>query len=514
MVDTINVGVKASWENASTWSGTLKITMVNNTGSVLNNPEIKIQLGQEFNALQNFGLVFTQSGTLLTGFLSPERANVPDGGSVTFSIGASFPAGGNTQILPGSFWINGHKTTDGPTDPDTTKPSIPRNLTVSDTTSSSVSLHWEASTDNVGILGYQIRYTTGGISKTVNVSETSCTLNNLTAATAYSCNVMATDTSNNSSEWSSAVIATTLPQQPAVSISYAPYIDVTINANWNSAPPQMNTKYISDALSLGVRKFYLAFLVLDTTTNQLVWGNSSFPYSSVAPLCNILHQANGEAVAAFGGAGGTDPSVSFSLEMLTKTYLNLKKDFGITHIDFDFETPGMYNYDQAFLAARHALDMSPDLSFSLTLPVATNGLTQEGINMLTRARQIGLPLTVQIMAMDYGAPGIEMGDAAISAIEGTKTNLSAIYPEKTSAELYAMIAVIPMLGQNDSPGEMFSFQDATRTAQYAKQKGLGLVSVWSLARDFPGMGDLATCSRNPAQSQDYEYTTTFLKALK
>lgn len=514
MTDAINVTMKASWENASTWSGVLKITMVNNTGAVLNNPEIKIQLGQNFNALQNTGLSFTQSGNLLTGYMSPELASIPDGASVTFSIGASFPAGGNTQTLPVSYWINGHKTSEGPSSPDTTKPSTPHNLTVSGTTANNVSLHWEASTDNVGIHSYQVRYTTGNISKTVNVSTTSCTLNNLAAATVYSCSVMATDTSNNQSDWSSTVLATTLPQQPSASISFAPYIDVTINANWNTVPPQMNTQYIRDTLGLGVRKFYLAFLVLDSTTNQLVWGNPSFPYSSIAPLCNTIHQANGEAVVAFGGAAGTDPSVSFSLAELTKTYLDLKKDFGITHIDFDFETPGMYNYAQAFQAARNALDLLPDLSFSLTLPVATNGLTQEGINMLTRAQQIGLPLTVQIMAMDYGAPGIEMGDAAISAIEGTKTNLAVLYPEKTSAELYAMIGVIPMLGQNDSPGEMFSFQDATRTAQYANQKGLALVSEWSLARDFPGMGDLATCSRNPAQTRDYEYTTTFLNALK
>jgi hypothetical protein len=514
MVDTINVAVKASWENASTWSGTLKITLVNNTGIALNNPEIKIQLGQNFNALQNTGLSFTQSGTLLTGFLSPYLASIPSGASVTFSIGASFPAGDNTQTLPGSYWINGHKTSESPSYPDTTKPSAPRNLTASGTTANSVSLRWEASTDNVGIHGYQVRYTAGSVSKTVNVSTTSCTLNALTAGTAYSCNVMATDTSNNQSDWSETIVATTLPQQPSTSVSFAPYIDVTINANWNTVPPQMNTRYISDALGLGVRKFYLAFLVLDTTTNQLMWGNTSFPYSSVAPLCNIINQADSEAVAAFGGAAGTDPSVSFSLEALTNTYLGLKKDFGITRIDFDFETPGMYNYAQAFQAARNALDLAPDLAFSLTLPVATTGLTQEGINMLTRARQIGLPLTVQIMAMDYGTPGIEMGDAAISAIEGTKTNLATLYPEKTTAELYAMIAVIPMLGQNDSPGEMFSFQDATRTAQYAHQKGLDLVSVWSLARDFPGMGDLATCSRNPAQTQNYEYTTTFLNALK
>lgn len=514
VADLLNVVIKAQWENASTWSGTLKFTITNNMGMTLTNPEIKIKLGQNFNALQNTGLSFTQSGTLITGFLTPHLASIASGASVTFSIGASFPAGGNTQTLPVSYWVNGQPVTGNAPAPDTTKPSVPRNLQVSVTTDSSIAFHWDASTDNSGIQGYLVRYTAGGISNTMNVSAPSCTLTHLAAGTTYSCAVMAIDSHNNQSDWSADLLASTQSQPAPSSVPFAPYIDVTLNANWNTVPPQINTRYINDALGLGVRKFYLAFLGLDPTANQLMWGNPSFPYSSVASLCHLIHQAGGEAVAAFGGAGGTDPSVSFSVEALTLTYLGLKRDFGITRIDFDFETSGRYNASQAFQGARRALEMSPDLSFSLTLPVSTRGLTSEGTTMLTLARQLGLPLTVQIMAMDFGIPGLEMGDAAIDAIDGTKNQLAAIHPEKTSDELYGMIAVIPMLGQNDSPGEMFSFEDAIRTAQYARQKGLNLVSAWALGRDFPGMGDLSTCSRNPAQTQNYEYTTTFLNALK
>ncbi|WP_305887778.1 M60 family peptidase N-terminal accessory domain-containing protein, partial [Pseudomonas moraviensis] len=133
--------------------------------------------------------------------------------------------------------------------------------------------------------------------------------------------------------------------------------------------------------------------------------------------------------------------------------------------------------------------------------------------MITYAKQIGLALNVQIMAMDYGASGLDMGASAVSAIDATKNNLARIYPDKSSADLYKMIGVIPMIGQNDTAGEMFSFADATKTALYAKQQKLNLVSMWSLGRDFPGSGDLSTCTQNPAQTKDYEYTTTFLNAL-
>lgn len=39
-----------------------------------------------------------------------------------------------------------------------------------------------------------------------------------------------------------------------------------------------------------------------------------------------------------------------------------------------------------------------------------------------------------------------MGDAAIITIEGTKTNLAKVYPDKSATDLYKPIGVIPMIG--------------------------------------------------------------------
>lgn len=396
---------------------------------------------------------------------------------------------------------------------DTSTPSVPNGLSVSAVTDTSLTLTWKASTDNVGVIGYRVKYTpANGSAITKDVTATTCVLSSLAANTKYDCCVAAYDANNNVSGYCAIVTATTLA--PAITAtSFAPYIDVTINANWATNPPGINTKLISDAISLGVKKFHLAFLVQDRASNQLVWGNTYFPYSAVKPVCDIIHAAGGEPIAAFGGASGTDPSVTRTQADLTNIYLNLKKDFGIQHIDFDFETAGQYNYKVAFPAALAAQKQDPTLWFSLTLPVMPTGLTGEGIAMITYAKQIGLALNVQIMAMDYGASGLDMGAAAVSAIDATKNNLARIYPDRSPADLYKMIGVIPMIGQNDTAGEMFSFANATKTALYAKQQNLNLVSMWSLGRDFPGMGDLSTCTQNPAQTKNYEYTTTFLNAI-
>jgi hypothetical protein len=532
MSSNINVKMKAEWNGAGAWSGALEFEMVNNTGSTLVNPEIKIQLGQLFIASMNTGFEFAQAGDILTGHLLSHLANVASGETVRFSVGASFPNGGNLSKLPVAYWVNGMNTngsdTDDSTDtgdstdpddstdsnPDVVAPSVPANIQASNITDTSLSLSWNASTDDVSVAGYKVKYTpAGGVSQTVNVTGTACSLSGLTANTEYSCCVAAFDGSNNLSAYSSAVAAKTLAPV-ASSIIFAPYVDVTISADWGTNPPGINTRFINSALALGVKSFHLAFLVQDNATKQLVWGNAYFPYNAIKPICDSIHAAGAEPIVAFGGASGVDPSVSRTQAEMTKIYLDLNKDFGIKHIDFDFETAGYYNYKVAFPAALEAKKQNPALWFSLTLPVTPQGLNAEGIAMISYAKQIGLPLNVQIMAMDYGPSDIDMGDTAISAIEGTKANLAAIYPEKTAAELYKLIGVIPMIGQNDVAGEMFTFQDAVQTAQYAKQKGLNLISMWSLVRDFPGMSDLSTCTQNPAQTKDYEYATTIMNALK
>jgi chitodextrinase len=103
-------------------------------------------------------------------------------------------------------------TTSG-TGGDTSPPSVPQNLTVSGTTSSSVSLSWSASTDNVGVVGYDVLRapgTSGGTFTVVGTaSGTSFTNSGLTANTTFRYQVRARDAAGNTSAVSSTVTATT-----------------------------------------------------------------------------------------------------------------------------------------------------------------------------------------------------------------------------------------------------------------------------------------------------------------
>ncbi|MFI1607725.1 cellulase family glycosylhydrolase, partial [Streptomyces griseofuscus] len=89
---------------------------------------------------------------------------------------------------------------------DTTAPTAPTGLAVSGTTASSVSLKWSASTDNVGVTGYDVYR---GSTKVGSTTSTSYTDSGLSASTAYSYTVKAKDAAGNVSAASGAVTATT-----------------------------------------------------------------------------------------------------------------------------------------------------------------------------------------------------------------------------------------------------------------------------------------------------------------
>lgn len=106
------------------------------------------------------------------------------------------PAAQNTW--PDTF--NGGSTTD------TVLPSAPTSLTVSGTTSSTVSLAWTASTDNIGVSAYDI-YADSVLKTTVYTN--SGTVTGLNPATTYSFYVVARDAAGNKSPNSNIVEATT-----------------------------------------------------------------------------------------------------------------------------------------------------------------------------------------------------------------------------------------------------------------------------------------------------------------
>ncbi|RPH29884.1 MAG: PKD domain-containing protein [Bacteroidales bacterium] len=92
---------------------------------------------------------------------------------------------------------------------DTQAPTVPTNLAATNVAQTSLTLNWTASTDNVGVTGYDVYR--GGTTLVGSTSTTSINVTGLTANTNYSFTVKAKDAAGNVSAASTALSVTTLP---------------------------------------------------------------------------------------------------------------------------------------------------------------------------------------------------------------------------------------------------------------------------------------------------------------
>ncbi len=144
---------------------------------------------------------------------------------------------------------------------DTQPPTAPGGLTVAGKTATSVSLAWNASTDNVGVTGYEVRQ---GGSVAAAVPGTSHTVTGLAPATQYTFAVTAKDAAGNTSPPSNSVTVTTDGNlalgKPATSGSHTQAyvasnaVDGNANSYWesaNNAFPQWWQVDLGTALTVG-----------------------------------------------------------------------------------------------------------------------------------------------------------------------------------------------------------------------------------------------------------------------
>ncbi|WP_440557751.1 glycoside hydrolase family 18 protein [Streptomyces sp. SCPE 10] len=263
------------------------------------------------------------------------------------------------------------------------------------------------------------------------------------------------------------------------SAGFAPYVDTSLYPAYD---------LLGAANATGVKNYNLAF-VTDGGGCTPKWGGVTDPTSdAVAAQIGKLRAAGGDVRVSFGGASGSELATTCSsADALAAAYGKVIDAFKLTKVDFDVEggalpdTAANTRRAQAIakLQAQH-----PDLDVSFTLPVMPEGLTQDGVNLLTNAKANGVRTgTVNIMAMDYGSSySGDMGDYAEQAATATQAQVKSVLG-LSDAAAWKTVAVTPMIGVNDVSSEVFKVDDATQLASFAKSKGLGGLSMWSAARD-------------------------------
>ncbi|HEY3608862.1 MAG TPA: chitinase [Pseudonocardiaceae bacterium] len=230
-------------------------------------------------------------------------------------------------------------------------------------------------------------------------------------------------------------------------------------------------------------KFYtLAFLIpKGSCTAQ--WEDNGDSVGAFTSQINALKSAGGNVIISFGGAAGGEPAEKCtSVSSLTAEYANIVKTYGVTRLDFDIEGSDLNNTtansrrDQALAALQKA---NPAVQVDYTLPVAPNGLESNAQALLKDAKSKGVKVTVvNIMTMDFGNGQNALKDAE-SGANATHTQLGKIFTGSSSTQLWNMMGLTPIAGQNDD-NEFFSQANAATLESFAKTNGVGELSFWEV----------------------------------
>ncbi|GGI92651.1 chitinase [Legionella impletisoli] len=319
-------------------------------------------------------------------------------------------------------------------------------------------------------------------------------------------------------------------QEKPMVTEFSPYVDVTLGtvAKWDSKTGSMQPLGLLDiAKNSGIKSFHLAFITAQNGC-QGTW--NGYPVSTDengfgVPIFKQLKAQGVELRVALGGLSGTYlAQVCETTDALYNAYDTIIKAYQPDVLDFDVENAMQTNnaqLDRLMAAIKRVKQNYPHIKISFTLPVMPFGLVSGvGENVIKRAQLSGLDdYLVNIMAMDYGPSFQEktMGEYAIDAATSTFNQLKTLYPNQSDEQLWNRIGVTVMIGLNDTIPLNFTLEDVDTLKQFADEKQMGLLSLWSVTRDYPCSSNYVsiTCSslnpktNQPNQTVDYEYSKRF-----
>lgn len=282
----------------------------------------------------------------------------------------------------------------------------------------------------------------------------------------------------------------------------APYCDVML---WP-------TPSLADiAQATGLRFFTLAFVVAGPDGSP-AWGGIT-PTASrfMADRIRALRSAGGDVCISFGGANGTELACKItSVDDLVRAYQSVVDAYGCTRLDFDIEgaacadRPSIVRRNKAL--ARLCANNGGKLVLSYTLPALGSGLTSDGLYVLQSAAQCRVPLReCRAMAMDFGPPVPDMAAEVVSAATSVRAQIATV-PGLANTK----IGIIPMIGENDIPREVFDLTDAEKVVSWAsKTPWVKMLSYWSVARDKTGAPGRASCDGSGVTQAPCDFARRF-----
>jgi chitodextrinase len=194
-----------------------------------------------------------------------------------------------------------------PIGPDTQAPAAPATLTATAVSGSQINLSWAASTDNVGVTGYLIERQGGGVTSFTQIgTSTTTTFNDtgLTAGTAYSYQVRATDAAGNKSGYSPVASATT--QSPD---TQAPTAPATLTATAVSGS-QINLSWAASSDNVGVTGYLIERQGGGVTSFTQIGTSTTTTFNDTGLAAGTTYSYQVRATDAAGNKSGYSPIAS------------------------------------------------------------------------------------------------------------------------------------------------------------------------------------------------------------
>jgi hypothetical protein len=237
-----------------------------------------------------------------------------------------------------------------------------------------------------------------------------------------------------------------------------------------------------------------------------------------------IQRSGGTVIPSFGGYGADTTTTDIAdsctdVNDIAKVYESVFTTYHVSRIDLDVEadslsdTAGITRRNQAIAEAEAwGARTGHPVSFQYTLPSATTGLGATGVAVLQNAVQEHARIAVvNAMTFDYWIGTTqEMGADAVSAANGVYSQLAALYPWKSKAQLWESVGLTLMPGIDDfGAAETTTAADVDTVEAFAAHNGLASLSIWALQRDnggCPGTSGAGTCSGVVQNTWDFSHT--------
>jgi hypothetical protein len=362
-------------------------------------------------------------------------------------------------------------------------PGTPGNVHVTGSTSSAISLAWNASSGTVS--GYRV-YEGSAVKATV--TGTSATVSGLATCSSHTYAVAAFNSTGESARASTTGATTGCPTGGG-GLAAAPYLYF----GWGDPPSPTDVM-----TKTGVKAFTLAFMLA---------GNGCTPmWDSQRPLTggvdqqniNAIRNAGGDVTVSFGGWQGNKlgPNCS-SASALAGAYQQVINAYKLKAIDIDIENTDEFEneavQDRILGALKIVKQNNPGIRTIVTFGTSTTGPTWWGTRLIDQSKALGANIDVYtLMPFDFGSGNV--GGDTQTAIEALKSKLMSTFGW-SAATAYTHIGISSMNGITDSH-ETVSPDTFQGIRDYAQRNHLARLAFWSVNRDrpCPGGGVAENCS--------------------